>query len=90
MGLAGVTIEIMPESPETDFEKLKEKLQSVLSKNEAKLLKDEVEPIAFGLKKLIIIFQWDEAKESEEIVKEVGQIEGIRSCSVTDVRRMIQ
>ena len=60
MATAVVTIKIMPESPEVNLEEVKEKAQEVIreftGRDDPTDQKVEIEPIAFGLKALKIIF----------------------------------
>jgi translation elongation factor aEF-1 beta len=90
MGLAGITIRTMPDSPSADLEALKEKLKGIVESEGGKIIDHVEEPVAFGLKAVITKFKWDETKESEKIVGMVEKLEGINSCQVTDVRRMVQ
>lgn len=91
MANAIVTIKIMPESPEVDLEalsvKVKEKIAEFAGEGDTK---QDIEPVAFGLKALKIIFVMDEAKGSPEPVeKEIENLEGVNSVEVIDVRRAI-
>ncbi|MFW5990717.1 MAG: elongation factor 1-beta [Nanoarchaeota archaeon] len=86
-----VTLKIMPESPEVDMENLKdsatEKIESYVGETETK---HEIEPVAFGLKALKLMFVMNEDKGStEELEKTISEIEGVNSVEVTDVRRTI-
>ena len=84
----------MPESPEVDLEKIKEEVQEIIrnftGRREPEDQKVEIEPIAFGLKALKIIFTMDEAKGSPDVLEEkIKGIEGVQSFEVVDVRRAI-
>ena len=86
-----ITIRIMPQSPDTDLYKIeaeaKRKIVKFCNSQEFKM---KIEPIAFGLKALDIIFVMDEDKGStEELEKDVSGIHGVESVEVTDVRRAI-
>ena len=86
-----ITLKIMPDSPETDLDKVKaeskEKIKDFCGETETK---EEIQPVAFGLKALQIIFVMDEAKGStDELEKNIADLEGIASVEVTDVRRAI-
>ena len=94
MATAVVTVRIMPESPEVNLEGIKEKVQEIIreftGREAPEDQKVEVEPIAFGLKALKIIFAMDEAKGSpDQLEEKMKEIEGVRSFEVTDVRRAI-
>ena len=91
MANAIVTIKIMPESPEIDLAKIEEQSKKeIIGYAGEGETKTEIDPIAFCLKALKIIFVVDEAKGSPEVVAEkVQAIEGVNSCEVSDVRRAI-
>lgn len=86
-----ITIKIMPESPEIDLAALEGQVKNVISgivgESETK---SELEPVAFGLKALKIIFVMDESKGStDEMENKIKEIQGVNSVEVVDVRRAI-
>jgi elongation factor 1-beta len=94
MATAVVTVKVMPSSPEVNLDEIKEKVQAVIreftERDDPADQKVEVEPVAFGLKALKIIFTMDEAKGSPDAIEEkVKAIEGVQSFEVTDVRRAV-
>ena len=94
MAIAVVTVKIMPESPEVDLEQIQGKVQAVIreftQRDSPEDQKVAMEPIAFGLKALKIIFTMDEAKGSPDVIEDkITSIEGVQSFEVTDVRRAI-
>ena len=85
------TIKIMPKSPEVDLAKIeesaKEKIKAFAGEGETKT---EIEPIAFGLKAIKIIFVTDESKGSPDpVAEEINNLEDVNSAEVVDVRRAI-
>ena len=86
-----VTLKIMPESPDTDLNVIEQRAkEKILEFSENTEMRAAQEPIAFGLKALDIIFVRDEDKGStEELEKSIGDIHGVESVEVTDVRRAI-
>jgi len=89
MGLAVVKMKIMPVSPEVNLDQIKEKAEKIINNAEAKGTKTEIEPIAFGLNALIIMFGWDEEKELDSLEKSLKEIENVNSVEMVDVRRAI-
>ena len=86
-----VTLKIMPTSPEVDMAKLeeaiKEKIKAFAGDGETK---SEIEPVAFGLKSLKIMFVADESKGSPDpIAEEVAGMEEVNSAEISDVRRAV-
>jgi elongation factor 1-beta len=74
-----------------DLEKVKEKaLAEITAFNEGKETKVSIEPVAFGLNALNIIFVMDESKGSPDPVAEkIAAFEEVNSAEVTDVRRAV-
>ena len=91
MGTAVVTVKIMPESPETDLEKIKEETGKIIREFAGdRDTKIEEEPLAFGLKAILYIFVMDEDLGSPDTVaEEVTKLEGVASAEISDVRRAI-
>ena len=86
-----ITLKIMPESPDVDLSavetKSKEFITAFAGEGDCKV---EIEPIAFGLKALKILFVMDEAKgTTDSLEKQISDLEDVASVEVTDVRRAI-
>ncbi len=86
-----VTLKIMPESVESDLNKIKEQAKNkIIDFAGAGDMEIEEQPIAFGLKALNIIFVMDESKGSTEPIEDaISDIEEVQSVEVTDVRRAV-
>ncbi len=85
-----LTVKIMPESPEMDLNSIRNKALEVSKDYEAELLdKDVIEPVAFGLKALKLMFYMDERHGSEPLAEAISQIEGVSSAEVIDMRRAV-
>ena len=89
MGITGIKIKIMPNSPNTDLEKIKKKAKSIIEKKGGKNREYEEEPVAFGLKAVIAFFEWPEEKELYEVEESLKKIENVSSIQVIDMRRLI-
>jgi elongation factor 1-beta len=91
MANAIITVRIMPDSPEVDLEKVGEEAKKVIAEFAGEgETKSSIQPVAFGIKALNIIFVMDEAKGSPDPVAEkITEIEGVNSAEITDVRRAI-
>ncbi|MFH0869927.1 MAG: elongation factor 1-beta [archaeon] len=86
-----ITLKIMPESPDVDLDRLeaeaKRKIADFAGEGETRT---EVEPIAFGLKAVKIIFVTDDKKGGTDALEaEISKIEGVNSVEVIDVRRAV-
>ena len=88
MGIA-IKLKVLPESPETDLEKLRNTIEQEINNLGGKLHSYEIEPIAFGLSALILTIAWTEEKELEELEKRLKEIEGVSSVEVLDYRKTL-
>jgi elongation factor 1-beta len=91
MANAIITLKIMPESPEEDLDfieaEAKKRIAVFAGEGETKT---EIEPIAFGLKAVKIIFVADEKKGGTDLLEaEISTIKGVNSVELVDVRRAI-
>ena len=86
-----VTIKIMPSSPETDLKKLEREAKKLITEFAGEgETKTEIEPIAFGLKAIKILFVMDEKKGSPDpVADKIKELEGVNSAEIVDVRRAI-
>lgn len=86
-----VTLRIMPQNTEIDLNELEsEAKKEIVEFCNSKEFKTEIQPIAFGLKSLNILFVMDESKGSTEALEQkISQLDGVESVEVTDVRRAI-
>lgn len=89
MGIMAVKIKIMPKSLETDLIKIEEEVRVVMKKCGVKNPKFKVQPIAFGLQALIVLFGWPEEKEFSVVENSLMKIKGVSSIDVIDMRRAI-
>jgi len=90
MGTAALKIRIMPESPESNLESIKEKAKALAIKHNKVLVHSiEEEEIAFGLKAIILTLVWPEELDQSVIEDELAEIPEVNSVEVIDFRRVI-
>ncbi len=90
MGEVFIKLEVFPEAPETDMEKVAEEVVKIIEKNKGKVVSYKIEPFVFGLKKLIIVFMYPEQEFNEEaLIEEIQKVEGVQSAEVTEVTRNV-
>ena len=82
---------IMPKDTEVDLSSLETHVKKeIIHFCNSKEFKTTIQPIAFGLKALEMIFVMDESKGStEKLEHSISRIDGVESVEVTDVRRAI-
>jgi len=86
-----VSLRIMPNDPSIDLHKIeaeaKKKIVDFCNSREFRM---QIEPVAFGLKALNILFVMDEGIGStEKLEKTISGLDGVESVEVTDVRRAV-
>lgn len=85
-----ITLKLMPTGVDTDFEVIKASAKKQIAEFGGEVGKEEIEPIAFGLKCLKLTFIMDEDKGStEDLENQLAEIEGVQSVDCIDVRRAI-
>ena len=85
-----VTMKIMPSDPSSDLEQIRHKAEHEIASFGGKVGKVNIEPVAFGLRSVNIIFAMDESKGStEELETKVAGIQHVNSVDIIDVRRAI-
>ena len=87
MGTALIIIKIMPESPDSDLDKIQEKAKQIAQKNGGKNPITKTEPIAFGLNAVLLNFALDESLSIDNIEIPLRKIKGVNSAEVIDFRR---
>lgn len=84
-----IKIKIMPESIESNLAEIEKKVSEIISNYNQKILGKEIEPIAFGLKSLVITFSWPDDKGFDDVEKRLEGIDEVKSVNVLDVRRAL-
>jgi len=87
MGTALVIIKIMPESPDSDLEKIQERAKQIVEENGGKKPSTKTEPIAFGLNAVLLNFALDESLSIDDIENPLKEIPEVSSAEVVDFRR---
>lgn len=89
MGMSAVRFKIMPESLDVELDGLHKSAKEIIEKMGGVYSSGEEEPIAFGLKALIISLAYPEEKEIDELEGELAKISGVSSVEMIDYRRAI-
>lgn len=89
MSVVAVKIKIMPDSPKADMTRMEKNVKEIFENQGVKNSHFEVQPIAFGLKALIIMFGWPEEKSLEELEEKLKKIKETGSVQIIDIRRAI-
>jgi len=89
MGSINVRIKIMPSSPSANLKKIEDEAKKIIEKEGGKGCMFEEEPIAFGLKAVIVTFLYPEEKELESVENRLGKIRDANSVQIIDMRRAL-
>lgn len=87
MAIAAVIVRIMPSSPEADLQAIENIAKSAMEKEEAKNISFEEQPVAFGLKAIMMKMAWKEEKDTSIIEDALAKIENVSSVQIVDYRR---
>jgi translation elongation factor aEF-1 beta len=87
MGIALLTIKMMPESPDTNLEEIENKAKEAIETLEGKNPNFSKEPVAFGINSLSVSFSIDESQETDPFEVKLREIKGVNSAETTDFRR---
>lgn len=87
MGFTAIQLKLMPNSPTSDLTAIERKAQEAITSMHKTLVKIEEQPIAFGLKAIILSFAWNDEIEIEKLESELSKIEDVSSCEILDVRK---
>ncbi len=60
MGFTAVQMKLMPTSPDVDLKEIERKADELINSMHKTQVKIEEEPIAFGLKAIILWFAWND------------------------------
>ncbi len=85
-----IVLKIMPTAPDTDLVYIKKEAEKLITCFGAKLYRDEIQPVAFGLKALLLTIVYDEEKGStDDLEAKINQINCVESVTVTSVSRAL-
>ncbi|MBS3066197.1 elongation factor 1-beta [Candidatus Pacearchaeota archaeon] len=88
MSLAAVKIRIMPDAPDVDLGEIETKAKKIITNKEGKVASIEQEPVAFGLKAIIITLSIDENFEQDPLLDAIRKIGKVSSAEIIDFRRI--
>jgi len=87
MGFTAVQMKIMPDSPSADLKLIESNAEKTINSMHKTQVKFEEEPIAFGLKAIIISFAWNDEIDIEKLESELQKIPNVSSVEVLDIRK---
>ena len=89
MGKVIVTARLMPDRPDTNLDEIGKVAKTIIEKS-GEFGRMEIQPIAFGLKAVVLYFVIPEKEGgTEEIEKSLSEIPHVHSIEIVDVRRAL-
>lgn len=85
--VVSIIVKIMPDSPETNLEKIKSEAKKIMEKEGAKNISFEEKPIAFGLNAVLMKFALPEEKGTDIIESLLSSMQNVSSVTIEDYRR---
>jgi elongation factor 1-beta len=84
MAKAVITFKLMPKSPETDLEPIKNRAREIAQENGAiGEMQVKEQPIAFGLKAVLVLAMYEvEGSDFDGIATKMGEIENVQSSEI--------
>lgn len=88
MAMVILTFKVMPSSPELDIQELTKFVHKKITSFGGNLIETTTEPVAFGLKAIMIRFSLDEKKGSTDSLEEsIAENEDVASVETVAVTR---
>ena len=85
-----ITVKLMPSDVEVDLSKLEKSASEEITRFGGKIGRVTQEPIAFGLKALMISFFSDESKSNLDPLEDaLRNVEDVESVDIVEVRRAL-
>ena len=87
-GINGAKYKLMPTSPEVDLKLIEDEAKKMVEDFGGKNKEYSIEPIAFGLKAIIVFFSYPDDKNAEELEEQFSKIENVASVQLIDMRKI--
>lgn len=88
VGINGAKYKLMPESPDEDLNEIQEEAKKIVETFGGNNKEYAIEPIAFGLKAIIVFFFYPDDKETEGLEEKFSKIKGVASAQLVDMRKI--
>ena len=87
MGFTAIQLKLMPNSPTSDLKAIEKKAEELINSMHKTSVGIEEQPIAFGLKAIILSFAWNDELEIEKLEAELAKIDDVSSSEILDIRK---
>jgi translation elongation factor aEF-1 beta len=87
-GINGVKYKLMPESPDANLKEIEESAKKIVEEFGGKNKEYSIEPIAFGLKAVIVFFFYSDDKNIDSMEERLSKISNVASAQLIDMRKI--
>lgn len=88
MGTNGAKYKLMPTSPDVDLEEIETNAKKIVEEFGGTNKEYKIEPIAFGLKAVIVFFFYPDEKNVDELEEKFANMENVASAQLIDMRKI--
>lgn len=88
VGTNGAKYKLMPTSPDVDLDAIQDAAKKIVKEFGGINKKYEIEPVAFGLKAIIVFFFYPDNQDSEAFERKFATIENVASAQLIDIRKI--
>jgi len=87
-GINGVKYKLMPTSPEINLKELEEAAKKIVENFGGTNKEYIIEPVAFGLKAVIVFFFYSDDKDIDVMEEKLSKINNVASAQLIDMRKI--
>ncbi len=87
-GINGVKYKLMPVSPEVDLGAIEEAAKKIVEEFGGNNKEYTIEPVAFGLKAVIVFFFYSDDKDIDSMEDKLAHIPNVASAQLIDMRKI--
>ncbi len=88
IGINGAKYRLMPTSSDVNLESMQETAKKIVTEFGGTNKEYSIEPVAFGLKAVIVFFFYPDNKNAEDVEKQLTEIENVASVQLIDMRKI--
>lgn len=87
-GINGAKYKLMPTSPNVNLKAIEESAKKIVEEFGGKNKEYSIEPIAFGLKAVIVFFFYSDDKNIDIVESKLSKIKDVASAQLIDMRKI--
>lgn len=87
-GINGAKYKLMPESPDVNLDEIQEAAKKIVEDFGGNNKEYSIEPVAFGLKAVIVFFFYPDDKSTDNLEEEFSKIPSVQSAQLIDMRKV--